>query len=80
VRGTSASFGSFLQHKVRPVIAKDKTEYLHRTLHVLVDSAIAADDAISENDPDGLAIAMDAIDRNIATALGLYRAWRLGHV
>jgi len=53
---------------------------LHSALNLLVDSAIAADDAISENDSDRLTIAVDTIQRNTNTVLGLYHSWGTSHV
>ncbi len=68
-----------LRHKVRPVVGEDNGRHLHRALNLLVDSAIAADDATSERDIDGLAIAMTTLQRHANSALGLYRAWGLDH-
>lgn len=44
---------------------------LRRVLHRIVDAAIAADDAIDQNDADALGRAMDALLGNVEKARNL---------
>lgn len=59
--------------------AHDVRVALRKVLNLIVDSAIAADDAIARDDPENLATAIEALATNSNSAKDLAAAWQAHH-
>lgn len=59
--------------------AHDTSTALRRALNLIVDSALASDDAITRNDPDCLAKAIKTLTTNANSAKDLAAAWEIAH-
>lgn len=53
-----------------------ETARIHRACNLLADSAIAADDAVAQNDPDAVDNAIRAVKKNSRAVCKLCLAWR----